>query len=40
MSILDELIIVFKSLNMKVKIILRVFEGKDNYAETSTTIPH
>lgn len=38
MSILDELVTVFKSLNMEVGIVVKVFEGRDNYVETSTTV--
>ncbi len=38
MSILDELVTVFKSLNMEVGVVVKVFEGRDNYVETSTTV--
>lgn len=36
MSILDELTAIFKSLKMKLKIILRVAEGVNNFAEASS----
>lgn len=39
MSILDELVTVFKSLGMEVGITLKVFEGRDNYVEVSATVP-
>lgn len=37
MSLCDELITVFKSLNKRFKVDVRVLEGKDSYAETSCT---
>ncbi len=38
MSITDELITIFKSLNMKLGIMLRVMEGRHSYAEVSRQI--